>query len=122
MVPGQAALLRPNQKARLRQIHLQNMGVRALADSTIQAELNVSDEQRRRAKEGGNPGNPGFPGAILIIPGDQTGARLLTLLTEGQRRAWKAMLGQPFDWGLAEPSQGPTIGLPGAPVPLEPPR
>ncbi len=55
---GQAALLRPDQNARLRQIHLQALGAVALSDSTIQDELKLSDDRETppRGDERG-PGN-----------------------------------------------------------------
>lgn len=80
--------LRPNQLTRLRQIHLQKLGAAAFAETSTQTVLNLTPEQASAVQE--------LLGKNSSGEDDGTLARLVDLLTDEQKAAWKAMLGSPF--------------------------
>jgi hypothetical protein len=104
-------LLQDEQFQRLRQLMLQREGLFALGNAEIMNELQITDKQRQQfvevvqemqkkiepllkeAQKGGNPEEI-WPRVMKVRR--EHGNRIEALLSEGQRRQWKEMLGKPF--------------------------
>ena len=121
-----AAILKPEQVKRLRQIDRQNQGVRAFSSADVVETLKLTDSQKSTIKGineeyqkdsqairtefgigfGGNKGNKGAkPDPAKSDEGnkkldklrDATIAKISESLTADQKTAWKEMVGEPFD-------------------------
>lgn len=106
-----AEVLNADQQKRLRQIVLQQEGLFALGNPEVAGELKLSDEQKRqfaaiiqetqkrfealqqKAQASGNPEEV-QKGAARIRKEQE--AKVEALLTDAQKRQWKAMLGKPL--------------------------
>jgi hypothetical protein len=106
-----ANVLKPDQQKRLRQIVLQQKGPFALSDPAVAAELRVSDAQRmqfmtlvqetqqrfealqQKAQSSGNPAEMQHEAAGIR---KEQETKIAALLTDAQKKQWKAMLGKPL--------------------------
>jgi hypothetical protein len=113
-----------DQKKRLKQIDVQRMGVRAFANEDVVKELKITDDQKAKLKTvaddyqkasadlrteyglGGRPGGGGERPSEEKMAEYQKKAKTLTEetmakgakeLTADQQKAWKEMVGEPFD-------------------------
>jgi len=106
--------LTPDQLKRVKQIGLQMEGLFALGHPDVSKELNITDDQQKQfmtivqelqsniepvfkqAQEGGDPQE--IRPKIMKIRKDHE-AKLEAMLTDAQKKQWKAMVGKPFDLG-----------------------
>jgi hypothetical protein len=104
-----ADVLNEKQLKRLRQLDLQQRGVRAFSDTKVQAQLKITDEQKENIKtiieESNKERAELFKGAKDDIKGaiekgnaitKETNDKIQTVLTADQRKLWKSMLGEEF--------------------------
>jgi hypothetical protein len=108
-------VLKDKQRARLFQLQLQQAGVFALlGENEAFKPLKITDEQRKKLmelvqdmqkkiqatiKEAGNEPNPEeIMPRVMKIRQEQEG-KLEALLSQGQLKAWKELLGKPFELG-----------------------
>jgi type 1 glutamine amidotransferase len=123
---GLAAILTPEQGKRLKQIVYQQQGTTALATQDVGKALGLSDEQRKRiadiseetgrkTRELSRPGAPPDPATRAKMEALRKAGsdKILSVLTDAQKSAWKDLQGEPF--------KGP-IGFGGAPRPADPER
>jgi hypothetical protein len=107
-------VLQPGQRKRLRQVTLQHEGGFALGREDVRKELNVTEEQLKQfmaisqglqrqvealvkqAQAGGNPEE--IRPKIEQLRKDHA-RKLEAVLTDGQKKQWKEMLGPPFELG-----------------------
>jgi hypothetical protein len=107
-------VLQPGQLKRLRQVTLQQEGGFALGQDEIQKELKISQEQLKKfvaigqelqeqveplvkkAQSGGNAEE--IRAKIEQLRKDHA-KKLEAVLTDGQKKQWKELLGQPFELG-----------------------
>lgn len=107
-------ILDDRQEERLKQLHLQREGVRALYRKDVADKLRLSSDQRqrigtilegereemRKAFEGFNgtmtPDQREEIGRRFREVKEQTDARLTAVLTDSQKRHWQSMQGAPF--------------------------
>jgi hypothetical protein len=107
-------VLRSEQLKRLREVTLQQEGGLALAQEPLQAELKITQEQRKKfmaiiqeltqkiqplikqAQSGGNPQE--IRPKVLKIR-DEYAKKLEAVLSDDQQKQWKDLLGKPFDLG-----------------------
>jgi hypothetical protein len=107
-------LLQEEQFKRLRQVMLQREGLFALGNAEVMKELEITDEQRQRfvevvqemqkkiepllkeAQKGGKPEE--IRPKVMKIRKEHRG-RIEALLSDGQKKQWKEMLGKPLDLG-----------------------
>jgi hypothetical protein len=110
---GMAALLKDDQRKRLRQISLQDRGGIAFADPEVQDALGMSDAQRARVQSlanrtfeqvravaqagGGNPKEALKKAQSLR---KKLGEEIAAEFSDEQKRTWRAMLGAPFEVDL----------------------
>jgi hypothetical protein len=99
---------------RYRQLTLQRLGPAALAESSVQEELKLTQDQRtkvdgiardqaaqlREARESAAGDRAAMRTKTAEIR-KKTGEKLEALLTEEQKTQWKAMLGAPFTFPTA---------------------
>jgi Spy/CpxP family protein refolding chaperone len=131
-------ILTADQQKRFRQLQLQQQGVSALNDKSVQDELKLTDEQRTKVQtiqseqwesmralfQSGGEGPPDFAAIRpkLEAMRKQSDDKLTAVLTAEQQRQWKAMLGPPFkfpEFRFGPPPGGPG-GPPGPPPPVAP--
>jgi hypothetical protein len=129
-----AAILRPEQISRLRQIALQCQGPRAFLEEDVATELKLTTAQRERIRaieaerffdrSDCHPGGP--PAAPPWQMRDQaprpTVERIEAVLNQEQRQRWREMIGEPFRGPLPMFFPGPPrlFGPPGPPKPFGP--
>ena len=107
-------VLQPGQRNRLRQVTLQQEGGFALGREDVRKELNVTEDQLKQfmaisqglqrqvealvkqAQAGGNPEE--IRPKIEHLRKDHA-RKLEAVLTDGQKKQWKEMLGPPFELG-----------------------
>jgi hypothetical protein len=104
-----AGVLTAEQDRRLAQIERQVAGLGAFMDDTNAKELKLTDGQRARVREislkrlrAGAEAGRGSPlgiadATVLKKLDEAAAAELDAVLTDGQKRAWKELLGEPFD-------------------------
>jgi hypothetical protein len=106
--------LKPEQKKRLRQIELQQERGFALGQAEPVKELEITDEQHKQfvaitqefqkkvhplLREAQSGGKPEEIRPRVLGMRDEYGKKLEAVLTDAQKKKWKAMLGEPFDLG-----------------------
>ena len=104
-----ATVLSEKQVKRLHQIDLQQRGVRAFTDATIQTQLKINDEQKGNIKtileESAKERAELFKGAKddpkgamekVAALSKETTEKIQTVLTSDQRKQWKSLLGEEF--------------------------
>jgi type 1 glutamine amidotransferase len=121
-----AAVLAPEQAKRLKQIAYQQQGTAALATAEVAKEIGLSDEQRKQIADIND--ETGRKTRELLQPGakpdEATRAKIeelrkagsdkvLAVLTDAQRAAWKDLQGEPFKGQIA---------FGGGPKPADPAR
>jgi Spy/CpxP family protein refolding chaperone len=113
-----AGVLDAKQMARLKQIELQLQGARAFANSEVQKKLNLSDEQKGKLKD--ITEEHGRKMRELFQPGgdfQETQKKMATLnketmekvnglLSADQKKTWKEMTGEPFEFKFEFPGGG----------------
>ncbi len=107
-----AAILKPEQLKRFKQIELQQRGYQAFTDPEIQKTLKVTDDQKDKLKtitedtaketrelfqsaQGG--GNFQEVGKKMQALRKEALERVTSVLTADQKKAWKEMTGEPFE-------------------------
>jgi hypothetical protein len=111
-----AAILKPEQVRRLKQISLQFLGVRAFADAGVQKALKLSGEQKEQMETIGQESGE----EIRTLLADARGSnytevtkkimslrkdamqKALAVLSDDQKRSWKRLTGKSFELGLEE--------------------
>lgn len=116
------------QKKRIKQIDVQRMGVRALANEEVAKELKITDDQKAKLKGVADD----YQKASTDLRGeyfqqgqrpdadkmteynkkakaltDDTMAKAAKELTADQQKAWKEMVGEPFDVSKLQPQRRP---------------
>jgi Spy/CpxP family protein refolding chaperone len=116
------ASLKPEQTKRLKQIELQNGGLRAFADADVQKSLNLTDKQKDEIKDISESTNKDVQELRASAQGDRQKFREVRtkveaiqkeakekvsgLLTEDQKKTWKEMVGEPFEVKFERPQGG----------------
>jgi serine/threonine-protein kinase len=102
-----ADTLTPAQLKRLRQVHLHQQGVHALADAEVEAAIGLSDPQKDRVRVVREELTTGLQRLHTLDPGvtreakerdlpQQALNKGLAILTDEQKKAWKNLVGEPF--------------------------
>ena len=111
-------ILKPDQLKRLSQIVLQQRGMEAFADETVHKALKLTEDQLAKAKEVVGKAreemrdlyqNPRENREKLQALRKSTLDKLHGLLTEDQKKAWKELTGEPFQFEQFRPG-GPGAG------------
>jgi Spy/CpxP family protein refolding chaperone len=130
-----ADVLTPEQAKRYKQITLQDRGTQAFNDEEVQKALKLTDEQKEKIKtinedaakerqqlfpRGGGGGGAGAgrrdPGAFeemrkkMAAMNKETMEKVTAVLTDDQKKAWKDLIGEPFEVKRAFPRGGPRGG------------
>jgi Spy/CpxP family protein refolding chaperone len=107
-----AAVLKPEQLARLEQIQLQQQGVRALAEPSVAEKLGLNEEQTSKIGEiieaeraeirtimeaAGDAENPSEAFGKVGEVRSNTTEKVTAVLTDEQKSTWKEMTGEPFE-------------------------
>jgi Spy/CpxP family protein refolding chaperone len=123
-----AEVLTPEQNKRYKEITLQQRGAQAFNDEEVQKTLKLTDEQKEKiktinedaAKErrelfprrgGAGGGGPPNPAAFeemrkkMTALNKETMEKVTAVLTDDQKKAWKDLVGAPFEIKF-EPPQG----------------
>ena len=108
--PTLTALLKPEQAKRLHQIWNQQRGAMAFSDLDVQKELKFSDDQKDKIKALADLANAKRREAFTSAGGDreamrekmtslnkELSARVQTVLTDDQKKAYKEFLGATFE-------------------------
>jgi hypothetical protein len=101
-------IFKPEQIKRFKEIELQQRGAEAFEDPTVRERLKLTQEQQKKIeaikadaakeyqalKDKGN-----FPGAAekTAAVGKAAADKVIALLTEDQKKAWKELTGKPFE-------------------------
>jgi hypothetical protein len=102
--------LKPEQHARLYQLEIQRRGFNAFFDPEITKKLGITDEQNENVKaivageqiavrallEAAAEGKAGLPRVAVLRKA--TLARIIGILTDDQKKKWKEMTGEPFEF------------------------
>jgi hypothetical protein len=112
--------LGPDQSRRLRQIRFQVEGVNAFADPEFQKELQLTDKQKTEANEIASDVIKEIREVYRAASGDREKLssfrekstslnreaieKLNGILTDGQKRVWKEMIGEKFDFKADSPT------------------
>jgi hypothetical protein len=129
-----SSVLESKQLARLKEIQLQQQGLRAFSDSRVEGGLRLTDAQKASlkiiqedaAKEIRSHFSVGtkstFVEAMKKVEVVRRTAleRCVGLLSEEQKQAWRKMVGQPFQLQAEPPLIQPPVGQPGKPVDRQP--
>jgi len=109
-------VLNADQAKRLKQLEMQSKGAEAFADPEVAKALNFSDEQKEKIKTlrddaskemreilQGAQGN--FQEAITKMQAlrKETQEKITATLTDAQKKSWKEMTGEPFEFKLRRP-------------------
>jgi hypothetical protein len=103
-------VLQPGQAKRVEQIHLQQQGLRAFADSKVEKALRLTDEQKNKLKISveetarevrllfGPRSQNTFQQALKKAEAVRGTAvqKGVVLLTDEQKKAWQELIGEPF--------------------------
>lgn len=106
-----AEVLKPEQVTRLKQIELQQRGIRAFTSEDVQKQLKLTDEQKEKIKSiteasqkemrelfrGSGDGNPEEARKKITALRKDALDKALDVLNANQRKEWKAMTGEPFE-------------------------
>jgi Spy/CpxP family protein refolding chaperone len=114
-----AEVLKPEQAKRLKQISLQQRGSQAFNDDEVQKDLKLTDDQKDKIKTlnedlgkdtreifqnaQGNFREAGEKAATLR---KETLEKVVSLLTDEQKKEWKEMTGEPFEVKFEAPRSG----------------
>lgn len=112
-------ILEPGQSRRLRQLEIQQAGLRALDRREVAEELKLTSEQRQRIREAMDAERSGFRALFTRSPGGPspgqhakfhelrtaTDARLGAVLTDTQKQQFQAMQGPRFSFGWQRPPE-----------------
>jgi serine/threonine-protein kinase len=99
--------LTPAKLKRLRQVHLHQQGVHALADAEVEAALGLSDPQKDRVRAVREELTIGLQSLLTLDPGvtreakerelpQQALNKGLAVLTDEQKKTWNDLVGEPF--------------------------
>jgi hypothetical protein len=104
--------LKPEQTRRLKQIGLQQQGLRAFSDTDVQKALKLSDEEKKKIQtieddyaqqarklfQRSTPGS--FPVKLQKMATLRKEAieKAVAVLNPEQQKSWKELVGAPFDW------------------------
>jgi hypothetical protein len=105
-----ASILDAKQVERLKQIQVQASGAAVVMNEEAATELKITDEQRTKVgdalRELRQSGQGGGPGAFAEMR-EKGLAKLMEILTDDQKAAYKKMAGEPFDMSqLPMPGRG----------------
>ena len=112
-------MLQPEQSKRLKQISLQMRGSQAFNEEEVQKTLNLTDDQKDKIKtinedagkemqeiRQGAQGNFQEMGKKMAALGKETMDKVSSLLTDEQKKSWKEMTGDPFEFKFEAPPGG----------------
>lgn len=88
-----AAILTPEQNARLKQITMQVRGAEAMLDHDVAADLRLTEEQARQVRLHARPMIAVTDGMVKRGTGLP---KAMEVLTPDQRAAWEKLVGPPF--------------------------
>jgi hypothetical protein len=107
------AILKPAQRERLRQIEVQQLGIKAFTDPEVQTQLKLTEDQKKDMKAVFAKLVKDIDAALTGVGGDQkkyAAARkkvdalireiqekMVAKLTDEQKKTWKKMVGTPFE-------------------------
>jgi len=104
-------ILKDDQKKRFEQIAYQAQGVGAYADPEVQAKLKMTDEQKSKVKDAMDESMQQMRSAFQDNQGDREAMqkrmteirtemtnKVTALLTDDQKKMWKDMTGEKFDY------------------------
>jgi Spy/CpxP family protein refolding chaperone len=116
------ASLKPDQSKRLQQIHLQRAGVEGLTETDVQKELKLSDKQKSEIKDLADSAGKDVQELRSAARGDREKMREVgkkaeavrneamdkaaALLTDDQKKAWKELVGEKFEFKPDAPPGG----------------
>jgi hypothetical protein len=107
-----AALLKPEQLKRYKEIELQQRGVQAFGNADLQTELKLTDEQKekiraiqqeyapgrgRGAGGGGGGGDPAAARERMLARRKEAMDKVMAVLNDDQKKAWNEKIGKPFE-------------------------
>ncbi|MBV9122850.1 MAG: hypothetical protein JO112_05805 [Planctomycetes bacterium] len=106
-----AGLLKPEQEKRLKQLTIQREGYRAFSDPEVQKELNLTDDQKTQIQtittdagketrdlfQGGGAPSQDSRKKMQEIQ-KQTTEKVQSVLTDTQKKTWKELTGEPFEF------------------------
>ena len=110
-----AAILKPDQHARLLQLEIQRRGFIAFLDPEILKTLGVSDEQKEKINTIRVEQETAYRALVsaalknkeMVVRADDvrhaTLVRMVDALTDDQKKKWKEMTGEAFEFNLARP-------------------
>jgi Spy/CpxP family protein refolding chaperone len=114
-----AGVLQPEQSKRLKQISLQMRGSQAFNEEEVQKSLNLTDDQKDKIKtineDAGKEmqeirqsaqGNFQEMGKKMAALGKETMDKVSSLLTDEQKKSWKEMTGDHFEFKFEAPPGG----------------
>ncbi|WP_422925136.1 hypothetical protein [Singulisphaera sp. PoT] len=104
-------ILSPEQLTRLEQISIQTRGLEAFSDEQVVSKLKLTDDQKSKIKEIGEDVRSSMQDLRSSFQDDREGAmkkmtalrkesfeKATALLTDDQKKAWKELTGEPFDY------------------------
>lgn len=110
LTKGLADVLKPEQVKRFRQLELQTVGVAAFGMPRVQEALKLTDDQKEKIRGIGEEARGNMPSredfqadadaAMKKRAEVSKGAaeKVVALLTEDQKKEWKELTGDPFDY------------------------
>ena len=98
-------ILNPAQIKRVKEIDVQAAGTRAFSNPEVAAALKLTDEEKEKIKTVGDDirkdlfaGGGGRPDPAKMEKARKEGMeKIMAVLTDDQKAAWKALVGEPFD-------------------------
>ena len=111
MHKGLDGILKPEQVKRFKQVELQVAGARAYAMPQVQEALKLTDDQKSKVREISQEAMEASRSAFSDAGDDRAAAmkkvteinkeantKAAALLTEDQKKSWKELVGDPFDY------------------------
>ncbi|MBL8792748.1 MAG: hypothetical protein JNM56_02460 [Planctomycetia bacterium] len=109
-------VLKPEQMKRMRQLELQQRGFEAFTDAQVQQDLKLDDDQKEKIKtlaedarkeigelfQGGKGNFQEAMTKIQALRKDNL-EKVMSTLKEGQKKTWKELTGEPFEFKLRRP-------------------
>ena len=106
-----ADVLKPEQQKRLKQLTLQREGTRAFSNAEVQMALKLTDEQKDKIKTISSDSEKEMRELFQNAGGDrqeagkkmqalhkETQDKVMSVLTEDQKKSWKDLTGEPFEF------------------------